>query len=117
MSAFPGQPASPLSVEHPSTSLSTAVHPQTRKRKQAVGVAAPKDQSGLLLLCILVRGKNKFAGVQPRAAPWAGKPQVGVWIRGCVLISSINNYASETADLPSGLYPHTNRSILFNTFY
>jgi hypothetical protein len=69
-------------------------------------MAAPKDQSGLLLLCILVREKkNKFAGVQQRAAPWAGEPQVGVRIRGCVLISSINNYASETPALPSRLSP------------
>lgn len=68
-------------------------------------MAAPEDQSGLLLLCILVRGKNKFTGVRQRAAPWAGKPQVGVRIRGCVLISSINNYALETPDLPSSLFP------------
>lgn len=68
-------------------------------------MVALKDQSGLLLLCILVRERNKFAGVQQRAAPWAGEPQVGVWIRGCVLISSINNYAAETPDLPARLFP------------
>lgn len=71
-----------------------------------MGLAALKNQSGLLLLCISCeRQKNKLAGVRQRAARWAGGPQVGVWIRGCVLISSINNYTSETPDLPSGLFP------------